>query len=309
MLDVIEDFLSCKSVFTKLTYKSTLNMFFDFCKQKYKLGQEEAIKTATAERILAFAADLRKRKARDGTTFSDVTVYNKLAGLSSVFAFLVEMEQLDKNVVDKARRVIRLKKSQKRPARAVEYEKVMPIVRAPASTLLMQQVRVRDCAMLAILFGGGFRRSECSNLRLGDIKRTASGKYYIELQHTKAGELQPRLLPDWAWAFVLELVEQRKSEGADETMALFVRYSSRGKPGQTPLSTAQLYNSFKLYCKLCGVKAAPHWARATFVTKAKAEGFEDRLVATAIGHKGNEMVRTYDKRGNLSDLVVSKMKY
>jgi integrase len=53
---------------------------------------------------------------------------------------------------------------------------------------------------------------------------------------------------------------------------------------------------FKRYAKALGIDAAPHAARATFVTRLKELGFDDRDVAAAVGHKTEHMVRLYDKR-------------
>jgi integrase len=158
----------------------------------------------------------------------------------------------------------------------------------------------RDRAILAVLFGGGIRRSELVSLRIGDLRRTSSKTTFMYLRHTKAKRDAEQALPDWAAQFVWELVTERRKDGAGEGDYIFVGFSGRAGISSTgrPISDTGVYLLFKQYCMAAGAGAfaTPHSARATAITKLLADGIPHREVQEFSRHASIQMVEWYDKR-------------
>jgi integrase len=159
---------------------------------------------------------------------------------------------------------------------------------------------LRDRAILAIFFGGGLRRGEVRNLRIGDVRHTRGGTTFLYLRSTKARRDAEQALPTWAATIVNELVKVRTRSGAGPSEYLFVGYTGRGGAKQTdrPISTVAIYELFKAYCAKAGAGefVTPHSARATAITKLLADGVPHRKVQEFSRHSSVQMVELYDKR-------------
>ena len=154
--------------------------------------------------------------------------------------------------------------------------------------------------ILAVLFGGGLRRSEAIAIRLADVRRTNAGTMFVRLRATKAGKDADQALPAWAAKHIDTLVSIRKRDGAEDGDHLFVSYRGRGGKTATnhPLSDSGLYKLFKSYCVRAGAGsfASPHSARATAITKLLDSGVSHREVQEFSRHASVQMVEVYDKR-------------
>ena len=242
----------------------------------------------------------RARK-KDGleATQSNATIAKKFAALRRIYRMLIASNLGITENPFEADRVPPPPKDagRKRPTQMIDFELVMEIVELPdAST----PKGIRDRAILAILFGGGLRRSEVVSLRIGDIRRTSSGTTYLYLRHTKAKRDAEQALPAWAAEYVWGLIKERKALGAGEGDYLFVGFTGRAGTAVTnkPMSDTGLYLLFKQYCSAAGAGAfaTPHSARATAITKLLADGIPHREVQEFSRHSSIQMVEWYDKR-------------
>lgn len=189
------------------------------------------------------------------------------------------------------------KSGQKRPTEMVDFKVVKNIIgQCEEGT----PKGLRDKAVLSILFGGGLRRSEVCNIRLGDVRKSQGGTIFLRLRSTKAKRDADQALPKWAATAVVKVLEARLKQGALPGDYLFVSY--RGKAGSFPtphpLSTDGLYKLFKFYCRKAGAGefVSPHSARATAITKLLTDGVSHREVQEFSRHASVQMVELYDKR-------------
>lgn len=243
----------------------------------------------------------RTREHRDGTQrgLSNATIHKKFAALRRIYRALISADLgIEKNPFDVDRVPPPPRSSgQRRPTEMIEYELVREIIDLPD---LSTRKGIRDSAILAILFGGGLRRSEVVGIRMGDLKKTRQGTTFIQLRVTKGGKDASQALPDWSAIRMWRLYEQRKKDGAGSGDFLFVSF--RGKKGDThtsdPVSTSGLYSLFKRYVQLAGgsAHASPHSARATAITRLLDKGLSHRMVKEFSRHASVEMVEVYDKR-------------
>ena len=158
----------------------------------------------------------------------------------------------------------------------------------------------RDYALLALLFGGGLRRSEALYITIADVKKTKSGTFFVELRATKAKKDASQAIPDWTGLALEAVIADRKKHGASSGDPLFIGYRGRAGvlPSSDPLSETGLYLLFKGYSYRAGAGAfvSPHSARATAITKLLDEGITHRDVKEFSRHSSVQMVEVYDKR-------------
>jgi site-specific recombinase XerD len=244
--------------------------------------------------------DGRGRK-KDGldATLSNATIHKKFAALRRIYRMLMassvgiaenpfEVDKVPPPPKDAGR---------KRPTQMVEFDRVMEIVSIPDAATPKGR---RDRAILAILFGGGLRRSEVVALRVGDVRRTSSGTTFLYLRYTKAKKDAQQALPTWAAELLWHYINERKTLGAGDADHLFVSFT--GQAGKTatvrPMSDTGVYLLFKHACIAAGAGeyATPHSARATAITKLLADGVPHREVQEFSRHSSIQMVEWYDKR-------------
>ncbi len=240
-------------------------------------------------------------KKKDGldSTQSNATIHKKFAALRRIYRMLIastvgvienpfEADRVPPPPKDAGR---------KRPTQMIDFDLVIEIINLPDVTTPKGR---RDQTILAILFGGGLRRSEVIGLRIGDVKRTSSGTTYLYLRYTKAKRDAEQALPSWAAEPLWNLIKERKKARAADGDYLFLGFT--GKGGKTvntrPISDTGLYLLFKQYCMAAGAGsfATPHSARATAITKLLADGIPHREVQEFSRHSSIQMVESYDKR-------------
>jgi len=256
-----------------------------------------------------------KRTTADGlqSTLSNATIAKKFAALRRIYRALIAADLgIRLNPFDSDRVPPPPKDSgRKRPTQMIDFNFVKKIIELPDTST---PKGLRDAAILAVLFGGGLRRSEVISIRLGDIKRTASGSLYLYLRSTKAKKDAEQGLPPWAGDLVFELYKSRKKEMASDGDYLFISYRGRAgsHPSPNPISDNGLYRMFKMYCGLAGASGfySPHSARATAITKLLEDGIPHRMVQEFSRHSSIQMVEVYDKRRiGVEDSPAKKLKY
>lgn len=257
--------------------------------------------TRSASRELAQAKNSPRAGKKDGleATQSNATIHKKFAALRRMYRMLMASGLgLSENPFE-ADRVPPPPKDagRKRPTQMVEFELVLDIIQTPDASTPKGR---RDRAILAVLFGGGLRRSELVSLRIGDVRRTSSGTTFLYLRHTKAKRDAEQALPPWAAEPLWELIRERKKLAAAEGDHLFVCFTGRAGAVMTQrrMSDTAVYLLFKQCCMAAGAgrHATPHSARATAITKLLADGIPHREVQEFSRHSSIQMVEWYDKR-------------
>lgn len=328
----ISAFLSLKSPATRVTYSGILKEWCQFLgAQVGTVESARRVITATDLHAIAYRKHLeskpgerpRMQRARNSSTVgskavsehgygtrgrkkdgleatqSNATIHKKFAALRRIYRMLVssnvgisenpfEVDKVPPPPKDAGR---------KRPTQMIDFELVMDILTAPDDTTPKGR---RDRAILAVLFGGGIRRSELVSLRIADVRKTSSGTTFLYLRHTKAKRDAEQALPDWAALSLWELIAERKRDQAADSDYLFVGFTGRaGQRASTkPISDTGVYLLFKRYCLAAGAGgfATPHSARATAITKLLADGIPHREVQEFSRHASIQMVEWYDKR-------------
>lgn len=324
----INAFLDLKSVNTQRTYVGIIKEWCNFLGvQAGSKAAAEAIVAATDLHAIAYRKWLERqpgqrprfqirsrgdagrevasfnpsRSKRDGSqsSLANATIAKKFTALRRVYRMLMACEAgVRANPFDTDRVPSPASRAgQKRPTEMLDFGLVKEILGLPD---ISTPKGLRDAAILALLFGGGLRRSEAVSLRLADIRVSSAGTTYLRLRATKSKRDFDHALPAWAAERVHALAEQRCKEGASSGDFLLVSFRGPGGSGCTdePLTDSGLYRIFKSYCVRGGAGAfiTPHSARATAITKLLADGIGHREVQEFSRHASVQMVEVYDKR-------------
>lgn len=264
-------------------------------------GERSRLASATNRERAVIVDNPRRRSKKEGldSTQSNATIHKKFAALRRIYRVLVASNVGIRENPFEADKVPPPPKDagRKRPTEMIDFALVMEVIESPK---LDTPKGVRDSAILAVLFGGGLRRSELVSLRVGDVRRTPAGTTFLYLRHTKARRDAEQALPAWAAEKLWNLVAQRKTEGAAEADYVFVGYTGRAgmKATHKQMSDTGVYLLFKQYCMAAGagVFVTPHSARATAITKLLSDGVSHREVQEFSRHSSIQMVEWYDKR-------------
>jgi len=257
-------------------------------------------KAASASREVVIVRHSSKAK-KDGleNTLSNATIAKKFAALRRIYRMLIGANLgVDQNPFDSDKVPAPPKDAgRKRPTEMLDFKLVKKVVDSPGTKT---PKAVRDRAILAILFGGGLRRSEVVNLRIGDVRKTSSGTLFLYLRSTKAKKDAQQALPTWAAQAVQDWAKVRRSQKASDGDYLFISYTGQAgnTPIEKPVSASGIYKLFTYYCRLSGAGKfiTPHSARATAITKLLADGIPHRKVQEFSRHSSIQMVEAYDKR-------------
>lgn len=267
-------------------------------KPRYQSGQAPS---RSGSREVARTETTARAKKKDGleSTQSNATIHKKFAALRRIYRMLLASNVGISENPFEADRVPPPPKDagRKRPTQMIEFDRVLEIINVPNTESPKGR---RDRAILALLFGGGLRRSELVALRIGDVRKTSSGTAFLYLRHTKAKRDAEQALPSWAAEPLWDLIRERKQGGAGDGDYLFVGFTGRAGATMTsrPMSDTAVYLLFKRCCMAAGagVFATPHSARATAITKLLADGVPHREVQEFSRHSSIQMVEWYDKR-------------
>ena len=323
----IDAFLSLKAEKTRETYIGVLREWCNFLGAGYgSVAAANLLASAQELHALAFRAWLerrpghrprgerresrsreltlrtapqRERKTGYETALSNATIAKKFAVLHRIYRMLIGAGLVTGlNPFDPDRAPPPPKNSgRKRPTEMIEFSLVKKIIALPESN---EPKCLRDKAVLAVLFGGGLRRSEVVKLKIGDLRKTRSGTIFLYLRATKSNRDAQQALPSWAAKILLTLLDSRLLQGAKPSDFLFVSFTGKGGliPTRHPLSTSGVYQLFKHYCRLAGAGpfVSPHSARATAITRLLAAGIPHREVQEFSRHSSVQMVELYDKR-------------
>jgi len=121
----------------------------------------------------------------------------------------------------------------------------------------------RDRAILAVLLGGGLRRSEAAQLSVAHLQRR-EGRWVIVDLVGKHDRIRSVPIPDWTNLDIDRWI----SAAGFRSGPLFRRINKSGKVQDGAISSNTIYEIVRQYATAIGVEIAPHDARRTFARLA-----------------------------------------
>src|SRR6266436_5803415 len=147
----------------------------------------------------------------------------------------------------------------------------------------------RDYAMLALLFGCGFRRSELVGLELDEIQMRQGHWAVVDLIG-KGGYIRTVPIPQWAKAALDQwVVAARVTEGR-----IFRAVARRGKVWGSGLSQNVVWYVVRTCCERAGLEhIAPHDLRRTCAKLCHDRGGELEQIQFLLGHASVQTTERY----------------
>jgi site-specific recombinase XerD len=167
----------------------------------------------------------------------------------------------------------------------------------------------RDFALVMLLLRTGIRRSECADLRLGDLSQE-QGHFLATIQHGKGDKRRQVKLPVDVMRAISEYLEVLGRVDKDRNAPLFVQFRKGDHPQKEGISDQVIERVVESYAAKLDLKLSPHGLRATFVTLALEAGAKLHQVQYAVGHADPRTTERYQKRKfNLDDNATDYLRF
>jgi integrase/recombinase XerC len=234
------------------------------------------------------------------------SIARKLSALRTFFAFLIRRGAMDHNPA----RLVRSPKRKKALPRALDVDDTFRLVEAPTATLSAtadpdksrdagsaraRAIKLRDRALLEVLYGSGLRVSECCGLDIADLDTGRFDTTIVTVRRGKGNKGRQVPLGRTATAAVAAYHEARPAlrdvrTGHIDPRALFVNY--RG--GRlTPRSVQRMVG--RCVQSAGTADATPHSLRHSFATHLLDSGVDLRAIQELLGHASLSSTQIYTK--------------
>ncbi|MBX4187787.1 MAG: tyrosine-type recombinase/integrase [Candidatus Doudnabacteria bacterium] len=274
-----------RSKLTLRNYDHYLRRFVDFC-LKYGIKDPEEVDLEMVRSYRLFLNRLEEH----GKPLKIITQNYHLIALRSFLKYLSK-----RDIKSLTAEKIELPKA---PSRQVEFLETNDVARLIEATEQEKdkQTKLRDKAILELLFSTGLRISELCNLQKDSIN-TKRREFSVR---GKGDKIRLVFLSDRAISAMEEYLKVRD----DNSKALFIRHDhkesvekqmksfSEKATGLTPRTVQRV---IKKYAKLAGImkKITPHTLRHSFATDLLTNGADIRAVQELLGHSSISTTQIY----------------
>ncbi len=263
---------------TRDTYRRALEAFHAFCAEK-KLPLD-------AERLSLLA--LRSWLGRLHDTDQPSTIGRKVATVRAFYRFLFRKGLIAKNVAAQ----LKSPKIRKGLPRFLTIDEAFRVVEAPTADAHREEpLRLRDRALLELLYGAGVRVSELRGLRVDDVDLGARrvrvlGKGRKERLAPFGGPADEALR---AWLPARAILLERARDPGPALSALWL-----GENG-TALTVRQIQNVVRRYGALGAGRGDlhPHALRHSYATHLLDAGADLRGIQELLGHASLATTQRY----------------
>jgi len=263
-----------------------------------------ALRAHAGKRALArlSALEIRGQLAELFGVNGAATIGRKLSSVRAFCRFLVKRGVLAGNPAA----AIRAPKKPKGLPRALDVDDAFRLVEAPATTgrtshralsaaedARHAKLRLRDAALLELVYATGLRVSEACALDVTDIDRDRYGVPIVLVRHGKGGKSREVPLGGAATRALDAYLAARRDLAAPNTSAAALFVNAAG--GR--LTTRSVQRMVRRWSIAGGVAASatPHGLRHSFATHLLDEGVDLRSIQELLGHASLASTQIYTK--------------
>lgn len=233
-------------------------------------------------RYLAFLNSHQPISSRK-TGYTKSSIGRKLAAIRAFFAWLVRTGQL---AVNPAELIATPKREQRLPFH-LNIDQTVTLVEGPAHASDEQPCRLRDIAILELLYSSGLRVSELAGLAVGDLERTGGMVRVMG----KGGK--ERIVPVGSAALTaLEAYLSERGNPSDEN-PLFLGCRGKRINRRTLARIVERWASSITAFR----SISPHTLRHTFATHLLEGGADLRSIQELLGHASLSTTQKYTHVG------------
>jgi integrase/recombinase XerC len=246
------------------------------------------------------ALDVRSQLAALFGDNQAATIARKLSSVRAFFRFLVKRGEVPGNPAA----AIKGPKKKRGLPRALDVDAAFKLVEAPTSTGRISHralspaeqarhelLRLRDAALLELLYSTGLRVSEACSLDTTDIDRDRYNTPMVLVRRGKGGKSRQVPLGGAADRALAVYLPARLGLGAGTDAAMFVNASG------TRLTPRSVQRMVKRWTIAGGVHevATPHGLRHSFATHLLDEGVDLKTIQDLLGHASLASTQIYTK--------------
>lgn len=265
-----------RSLKTVNNYRRYLNRFFNFA----KINNIKEIDQTIVDNFILYLR--RQNGTRDGEMKTNTRNYHLIA----LRMFLKYLAKIDIKSLSPEK--IELAKQQPRQVDFLEKDEVKKIMYAPNLVKENELTKLRDIAILELLFSTGLRVSELANLKKENIN-LSKDEFSVR---GKGGKIRVVFLSEKAKNAIKDYLEKR----IDVSDALFIRTDiDPNKNELENLTPRSIQRIVKKYAKVAGItkKVTPHTLRHSFATDLLYQGADIRSVQEMLGHSSISTTQVY----------------
>lgn len=287
--NLINEFLEHLEI-EKGASKLTVRNYYFYLKRFLEQAGVNSVSEISLETIRKYRLWLSRLKNPRGGNLSLSTQNYHLIALRVFLKYLAK-----RDIKTLAPEKIELAKIGERQISFLEGNDLEKLLEAPLQSQQKEIIKLRDKAILELLFSTGLRVSELANLKKEDINLTKN-EFSVK---GKGGRWRVVFLSQQAIYWLKKYLEAR----TDVEPFLFIRYDRASKTknflkkniqnnGLTPRSIQRL---IKTYSKIAGLtkKITTHSLRHSFATDLLSSGADLRAVQELLGHKNITTTQIY----------------
>jgi site-specific recombinase XerD len=267
-----------RSRLTIRNYDSYLSRFLEFAKTKGVKSPADV----DLDLVRNFRLWLNRIKDRQGRELKLITQNYYIIALRSFLKYLAK-----RDIRSIAAEKLELPKTPSRQVVFLEMDDLEKLLAAPQKEK-NDTIRLRDQAILELLFSTGLRVAELSNLKRDQVN-LKKDEFQVR---GKGDKIRLVFLSERAKAALQKYLATRH----DNSPALFVRHNHElSLQDDAPLTARSIQRLIKKYAKLAGVSHAitPHTLRHTMATDLLASGADLRSVQEILGHSSITTTQIY----------------
>ena len=281
--DVIVDFLEYMEIEQNRSQKTIAN-YDHYLQRLVEFAGDVFIEDIDAERIRRWRLWLNRYQNENGSTISKTTQNYHLIALRSFLKYCAKRGIAVGISSDK----VELARTKRKQVTFLTPDEIERLLAQPDTSSI---IGLRDKAILDLLFSGGLRVSELTNLNRDHINLK-------RLEFTVRGKGQ-KDRPIFISEQAAQSVERYLSSRQDNLLPLFIRYSGSQNLASSGefkrLSPRSIQRTISRYARLAGItkKVTPHTMRHSFATDLLMNGADLRSVQSMLGHSNISTTQIY----------------
>ncbi len=269
-----------RSLRTRENYAYYLTRFADWLGEQ-GVSTPEAI---TSEAVRQFRLWLNRLEDAHGNRLGKNTQNYHLIALRTFLKYLAK-----RDIATLAAEKIELARQPERHIDFLETDEVRRLLDAPMKSPGADLMRLRDRAILELLWSTGLRVSELCALKLEDVKFTKN-EFRVR---GKGAKYRVVFFSEEAKSWVKRYLDARK----DMSPVLFVSHdrARSGRDETAGLTPRTVQRVIERYAKLAGItkRISPHTLRHSFATDLLMNGADLRSVQALLGHASVTTTQIY----------------
>jgi len=260
------------SPYSRAMYAKALDDFLDWYQSTGKRGLTKAV-------VAEYKVELQ------GKGYAPATINQKLSAIRKLALEAADNGLMDAQLANGVARIRGVKSGGVRTGNWLTLEQAQRLLQAPDITTLKG---LRDRAILAIMLGGGLRRSEVANLTFEHIQQR-EGRWVIVDLVGKRNKVRSVPIPSWA----KQAIDEWATAAGLNSGRVFRAVNKGDRIVGDSLTSQAVQDVVKFYAKQCGFELAAHDLRRTYAKLARKGGAELSQIQLSLGHQTVQTTERY----------------